>query len=260
MVDVLCERRPQPGERLHGRTVLRAGGSAVNAAVAAAEAGADASVFGRIGSDVAGDLVVASLAARGVTDHLARDAMLPTGVAVAFDDAVVADRGANAALSPDDVPERLEADALLVSGFALFQTGSAEAARAALDRYRGEWAGVDLGSPRLAGDAELTFSANVLFATAEEAYAVTGADPEAAARELATQFEIVCVKLGADGALAVRGAQVERAAARPVVRASWFGAGDAFAAAFLVALAGGDDLREALSRGGSAAAEVPSAT
>ena len=73
MVDVVCDRLPEPGTRLHGGVSLRAGGSAVNAALAAAEIGAGAAVVGRVGADAAGDVVAATLEARGVELHLARD-------------------------------------------------------------------------------------------------------------------------------------------------------------------------------------------
>jgi sugar/nucleoside kinase (ribokinase family) len=256
-VDVICDRMPQPGKRMHSAAVLRAGGSSINAALTAAELGADASVISRIGDDAAGDVLAATLGAAGVDARLARDPQLPTGVAVAFEDAVVADRGANAALVPADIPTRLPGDALLVSGFALFQKGSRDAAHVALGRFGGKWRAVDLASPRLEAH---DFEANVVFATAAEAKAVTGLDPEAAARELARTFDVVCVKLGPeDGALAVSGTHRERAAARPVPTASPFGAGDAFAAAFLVGLAGGASLGDALERACASGARAASA-
>jgi len=260
MVDVLCSRTPPPGQRVHGNTVVRAGGSAVNAAFAATNEGANASVIGRIGKDAGGELVLAGLRARGVAPKLTRDTDLATGVAVSLQEgetiSVVADRGANAALSRDDVPATLEADALLVSGFALFQSGSSEAGQAALARFAGEWAGVDLATPGLAAQADLGFAANVLFATADEAKAATGSDPETAARQLAARFEIVCVKLGVDGALAVRGGRLERAAADSRDRATPFGAGDSFAAVFLIALATGVDLADGLARACEAGARA----
>jgi ribokinase len=245
-VDVICDRMPQPGKRMHAEAVLRAGGSSINAVLTAAKLGAAASVICRVGDDAAGDLVGATLAAAGVDARLARDPQLPTGVAVAFEDAVVADRGANAALAPADIPIELAGDALLVSGFALFQSGSRDAARVALGRFRGKWTAVDVASPRL---ADRDVEANVVFATAAEARAMTGLDAEAAARELARTFDVVCVKLGPEeGALAVSGMQRERVAVRAVASASPFGAGDAFAAAFLVSLAGGGSLGAALER------------
>jgi ribokinase len=245
MVDVLCTELPPAGARVHDEVVIRAGGTAVNAAIAAAGAGAAATVVGRIGSDPAAELVSAALSERDITGLLARDPELPTGTAVALGPAVVAHRGANARLSTGDLPDPLDGHALLVSGFALFQSGSADAASAALQRFHGRWSAVDLASPKLAGLGPAA-DANVVLATADEARAVTGAEPDEAVRILASQFELAVVKLGEEGAIAVLGDQVERATAAPVVRRSAFGAGDAFAGALLVALARGAPLEPAL--------------
>jgi 2-dehydro-3-deoxygluconokinase len=259
MLDVTCAEAPAPGTRIHAQVAVRAGGSAVNAALAAVAAGAAASVVGRIGADPAGDLIAGVVRALGIDASLARDAELPTGTAVALGaeaPAVVASRGANARLTPDDVPAPLAADALLVSGFALLQQGSGAAAWAALDRFTGAWAGVDLGSPKLAARADLAqiaAGANVLLATADEARALTGVDAEAAALALAAQFRVACVKLG-DGAVAATGERLERASVAPVERGAPFGAGDAFGATLLVALAQGDELGSALARACAAGA------
>jgi sugar/nucleoside kinase (ribokinase family) len=227
MVDVVADKLPSAGERAHGSVQLRAGGSAVNAALVARALGADAQVVGRVGRDPAGDLIVAALEERGVDARLARDDVLPTGTAIALQDCVVADRGANAALSVDDLPSPLHGDALLVSGFALFQDGSRQASLAALEQFDGEWTAVDLASARL---ARLDFDARVVFATQQEAAAVPG---------LHDRFELVCLKDDYG-----------------VERTSPFGAGDAFAAAFLVALAGGSGLDEARERAVEAAARA----
>jgi sugar/nucleoside kinase (ribokinase family) len=256
MVDVMAAEAPRPGTRVHASVALRAGGSAANAAVWAAELGASASVVGRVGSDPAGELVARVLAGRGIQAHLARDPDLPTGAAVALgagaSAGVVAFPGASARLAPGDVPDPLNGDALLVSGFSLFQSASAAGARAALDRFAGRWAAVDLASASLAAAAaghldEATTGVNVILATAEEARAVTGAEPEEAARLLSARFAVACVKLGERGAVAAQGDRIERAAAEPVVRRSRFGAGDAFAAALLVTLAVDESLGRALS-------------
>ena len=227
MVDVVADRLPASGERVHGSVRVHAGGSAVNAALVARAIGADTQIVGRVGTDLGGDLVVATLEQSGIDVHLARDDELPTGVAVALRDAVVAERGANARLSPDDLPSPLQGDALLVSGFALFQEGSAEAAQTALRQFKGAWTAVDLASPRL---ARPDFSARVVFATQEEAAAVPG---------LGERFEIVCMKDDYG-----------------VVRTSPFGAGDAFAAAFLVAIAGGAGVDDARMHARAAAARA----
>jgi sugar/nucleoside kinase (ribokinase family) len=225
MVDVVADRLPRAGERRHGSVQLRAGGSAVNAGLVARSLAADVQVVGRVGLDPAGDLVVAALEGHGVDAHLARDEDLPTGTAIALQDAVVANRGANAHLSVGDLPSPLRGDALLVSGFALFQDGSRDAALAALEQFDGEWTAVDLASPGL---ARLDFDARVVFATRGEADAVPG---------LEDRFELVCLKDDYG-----------------VERTTPFGAGDAFAAAFLVAVAGGADVGEARERARAAAA------
>jgi ribokinase len=249
MVDVVADRLPAGGQRTHGSVRLHAGGSAVKAALVAHELGAEAQVVGRIGDDAAGDLVVSTLEALGIDARLARDQDLPTGTAVALADAVVADRGANARLSPEDLPSPLTGDALLVSGFALFQDGSREAGRAALERFEGEWTAVDLASPRLATP---DFDARVVFATEDEAKAVP---------RLEERFEIVCVKHARGARMhARRGHEVIGAdvASSRVVETTPFGGGDAFAAAFLVALADGAELADALERACAAGARAAS--
>ncbi len=252
LVDVLSAEAPRREERIHAPVTIRAGGSAANAGVWAAALGASATVVGRVGSDPAGELVARVLAGRGIEASLARDSDVPTGVAVALGASTsIASPGASARLAPDDVPDPLDGDALLVSGFSLLQPSSAPGARAALERFAGRWAAVDLASPSLAAAAashleEMSAGANVVLATADEARAVTGFEPEEAARALGARFAVACVKLGEDGAVGVQGNQIEQAGIEPVVRRSAFGAGDAFAAALLVALAAGESLDRAL--------------
>jgi len=252
LVDVLSAEAPRREERIHAPVTIRAGGSAANAGVWAAALGASATVVGRVGSDSAGELVAQVLAGRGIEANLARDSDVPTGVAVALGASTsIASPGASARLAPDDVPDPLDGDALLVSGFSLLQPSSAPGARAALERFAGRWAAVDLASPSLAAAAashleEMSAGANVVLATADEARAVTGFEPEEAARALGARFAVACVKLGEDGAVGVQGNQIEQAGIEPVVRRSAFGAGDAFAAALLVALAAGESLDRAL--------------
>ena len=125
-----------PEERRHAAVAARPGGSAVNAALAARAAGASSAVVGRVGSDPIGDAIVAELERSDVAAAVARDPDLRTGtvVAAAAQEAVVADRGANAAFASDDVPTPLRADAVLVSGHLLAYDETAAAARAAIER------------------------------------------------------------------------------------------------------------------------------
>jgi sugar/nucleoside kinase (ribokinase family) len=250
MVDVVAPPA-EPG-RNHAPVALRAGGSAINAAQAAAALGAKATVVARVGADPAGALLRATLLDAGVEPRFAVDDKLPTGCFVQVGERIVVDRGANAAFDVADLGA-LEADVVLVSGYLLIEE-TAAAGTAAL-RAPAEWVGVDVASAGLAArdDArERLRPARVLFANADEAAALTGRRPEAAARQLAATHEVVVVKLGAEGALAASGNGVVRGPAAP--SEPWLGDGDAFDAGVMVGLARGFDLEAALALGAEAAA------
>ena len=247
---------PVAGGRVHGRIELRAGGSAANAALAAARLGARAAVIGRVGVDAAGRLVADTLAAAGVEPLLARDPEARTGcVVVIGGTSVVADPGASVRLAPDDLPPTLEARAVLVSGYSLLQAGPEAAARAALERSRTDWLAVDAGSARLVAAfgvdrfLEATAMAGVLLANAEEARMLTGLRADQAALTLARRYRVACVKLGRAGAIAASGEDVVRVEVQPVDQADTLGAGDAFAGGFLLSLSRGVDLASALRAG-----------
>ena len=241
-----------PGRVSHAPVRLRAGGTAANAALAAAGAGARAAAVGRVGDDPAAGLIRAQLAAAGVEPLLAVDPELPTGTfveaSVGGERTIVADRGATDAFSAADLPA-IEAGAVLVSGYLLFHERTHEAARAALGAFGARLAGATGGSSALADRARLA-GVDVLVANADEALALTGLEPEPAAQALAGEVEIACVTLGADGAVAARGETVARAGGG-TRWADALGAGDAFAARLLVALAAGAGLADALRRAGS---------
>jgi ribokinase len=254
---------PVAGARVHGRIELRAGGSAANAALAAARLEARAAVVGRVGADAAGRLVADSLAADGVEPLLAFDAYAPTGcVVVVGGTSIVADPGASARLAPVDLPPTLEAGAVLVSGYTLLQRGPEPAARAAVERARTGWLAVDVASARLVAAfgvdrfLSATSTVGVLLANAEEARALAGLEAEDAALALARHYDVVCVKLGSAGALAASGEDIVHAAVELIERDDTLGAGDAFAGGFLVALASGADLPGALRTGCDAAGVV----
>jgi len=252
MVDVVAPAR-DPG-RSHAPVTLRAGGSAVNAALAAAALSEDATVVARVGDDPAAALLGAALDEAGIMPRFAVDPRLPTGCFVQLGERIVADRGANAALAVGDLGP-LDADALLVSGYVLLSDDTALVGTAALGGLAA-WVGVDAASAGLirnvgAKEARRRLDpARVLFANAAEAIALTGLEPVAAAYELASGHELVVVKLGAEGALAVRGDAVVRAPAAD--SEPWLGDGDAFDAGVLVGLARGLDLRASLELGADA--------
>jgi sugar/nucleoside kinase (ribokinase family) len=234
------------------RICLVPGGSAVNAAVWAAVSGAEATVVGRVGDDLGGRALRAALEERGVRSDFSVDPEAATGIFLVVDGEIRADRGANASFSPDDLPDRLEADVVLVSGYLPGATVAE-----ALERAEGTWLAL---APALLDP--LPPGANAILVDDVEARRITGAAPEEAARMLGESFRLACVTCGADGAVALLDGRLETSRSEPVDGASRVGAGDAFAAGLLVALARGAGLHDALDAGcglgATVAAGVPS--
>ena len=89
-----------------------------------------------------------------------------------------------------------------------------------------------------------------------EAQALTGLAAEQAVVALGRRYRVACVKLGRDGAVAAFEGSVVRIATEPLETTEELGAGDAFAAGFLLALAHGAEPRRALHEGCRAAAST----
>jgi sugar/nucleoside kinase (ribokinase family) len=258
MVDVAVDSAAlRSGGDVHGEVQLRPGGSAANAAVWAADAGAGVRLYGRVGGDLAGGLLGRALKERGVEPELAVDPDAATGTMLVVREAgersMVANRGANAELSPLDLPARLAADAVLVSGYITLHHGSEPASRAALDRAEARWVAVDAASWPLLEDfgpdafRKATAGANLLLANEREARTLSGIeDPERAARDLAGHYGTVAVKLGPAGAILAGDVGEVRASSPAIHEVDPTGAGDAFDGVLLASLARAADPEEAL--------------
>jgi sugar/nucleoside kinase (ribokinase family) len=235
MLDVVATGRGH-----EARVAVTPGGSAAIAAAWAAHAGADAEVVARVGDDFAGRSIRAALQAAGIGGLLLRDAEHPTGTFLLVDGEPRAHRGANAAFAPEHLPGRISADAVLVSGYL-----PPETAADALARAEAPWIG--LSPARL---EELPDGANVLALNEEEARRLTGKEPADAAAMLGERFRVACVTRGEAGAVALADGELYETPGRPGT-ASALGAGDAFAAGLLVALARGADSSEVLDAAAS---------
>ncbi len=251
---------------VHGTVLARPGGSGANAAVWAAHEGAGVRFHGRVGDDPTGRILLEGLAEHGVDAAVAVGAGERTGcmliARLAGERSMVADRGANERLSPDDLPPELEAAAVLVSGYLLFHPSSEPAAVAALERARADHVAVEASSWPLI-DAygagrflESTHRATLILANRREAHALTGLELEAAAKELSERYAAACVKLGPAGALFARGGRVVHVPAPVIEVRDTTGAGDAFDGAMLAALARGTEPEAALTAGCRAGADA----
>jgi sugar/nucleoside kinase (ribokinase family) len=215
-------------------------------------------LYGKVGDDVGGRVLRGSLAERGVEPHLSTDPAADTGTMLVLHEtgerSMVADRGANARLAPEDLPAAIHADAVLVSGYLLLEEDSRPAALAAMRRAEARHVAVDPASwPLVEGFGverflEETEPANVVLANELEARALTGEDGELAARALGKRYEVAVVKLGARGAVACVDGDAFHEPAEPVVEIDPTGAGDAFDGVFLASLSLGASPRDALAR------------
>src|SRR6516164_8828814 len=209
---------------------MHGGGSGANIAAWLAVDGAEVAFVGRRGADIAGRNRDMELMGYGVDARLVMDPERPTGTCVVMvthkgDHTMLSDPGANAVLSPDDLPKDLFTPGchLHVSGYTLMNEGSRAAAATAMERMGAE--------PFL----DLTGGAHLLFVNSAQAAVLTGRDdPMQAIRVLTAWYPQVAVKLGPDGAVFANGREPVRVPAVPLERfVDGTGAGDAFCAGFL---------------------------
>jgi sugar/nucleoside kinase (ribokinase family) len=257
MLDVRVDAEAlKRGGDVHGRVLLQPGGTSANAAVWAAWAGASSTVVGRVGDDLPGRTLRSALEEHGVRAALTVDPDVPTGTMLVVHEpgerSMVADRGANARLLPDDLPSSIDATACLISGYLLLQEPGHAAAAEALARASGPLVGVEAASWPLVEAFgvdrffEATADATVVLANEREAEVLTARRGSAAAAALGERYRVAAVKMDRRGAaLCVDGAVVV-APAEPVREVDPTGAGDAFDGVLLASLAGGSEPGDAL--------------
>jgi len=264
---VRTPRLPTPGETLTGHTFFTApGGKGANQAVACARLGAPTRMVGRVGDDLFGEQLRASLRSFGVQDDGVLTTPGPSGVAlIAVDDTaentIVIVPGANGAVSIADIP-RLEraldgARALLLQLEVPIETVVA-AARAA--HTRGVTVILD-PAPALPLPDELYALADIITPNEHEAATLTGIavrDDQgaiAAARALiARGARRVALKLGARGALTADAEGEQFWSPFTVTPVDTVAAGDAFNGGLAVALSEGRSFDEAIRWGLAAGA------
>ena len=271
-VVVVLAGEPAPGSDRPASIRSRGGGAGANVAAHLADLGVPVTLAGCVGDDAAAAGLRAELESAGVRLALRTVSGAATGTVVSLVEpggqrSMLADRGANLALEPADVPPVPPGGHLHLSGYTLLDPGPRAAGLAALEAATATGCSVSVdpastgplghyGVDRWLAD---TAAATLLLPNADEARLLTGcADATDAARALAERHEVVAASLGTDGAVWVSGTTVVHRPAHQAPVVDTTGAGDAFAAGLLAAwLAAPDgDPGEALDAGLARAAEV----
>jgi sugar/nucleoside kinase (ribokinase family) len=248
-VVAVLDGAPAPGSDRPASIRTRGGGAGANVAVHLAQLGVPVVLAGCVGDDPAGAGLVAELTAAGVGLRLRTVAGATTGTIVSLVEpggqrSMLADRGANLALRPDDLPPLAVGGHLHLSGYTLLDPGPRAAGLAAIAAAvdAGATVSVDPASTgplaRYGVDRWLadTAGAHVLLPNADEARLLTGCpDVAAAGRALAARHRIVAVSLGVEGALWASGDVLLHRPAHPTTVVDTTGAGDAFASGLLAA-------------------------
>jgi sugar/nucleoside kinase (ribokinase family) len=243
------------------------GGSAATQAVWLARAGVDVDFVGRVGAADAAR-IAAELRAEGVTPWLVADPVLPTGRLIALvepsgERSFLTDRGANDALSPEDILEEALATAAWVhlSGYTFQHPRARATAIDLMRRAAPRPVSIDPSSAaplRAMGPENFlrwTQGAALILPNADEAAALTETeDPAEQGARLAAHYPLVVIKRGAAGAEAFAGDARWTAAAPATEALDTTGAGDAFAAAFLAARFAGAAIETCLERATAAGA------
>jgi sugar/nucleoside kinase (ribokinase family) len=272
------------GGDVAGSVRLGPGGSAANVAAWAVTAGGRGRLVAGRGDDLAGRLLAAALAERGIELRPAAPVASASGAMLVVMEAgertFVADPGANLGLGEDEAAGAVDgAAAVFVSGYPLLRAPTRRAAMAAAaaaaragvpavaDAASWPLLGGGAGEPVLAAAA----LAGTLVANREEAAALAGGlvanreadalagrpDPLAAGAALAGRVGTVVVKCGADGVVVWAGDRPPRRVPAPAADpVDVTGAGDAFAAGYLLARAGGAGPAEAAAAGTALAARA----
>lgn len=256
---VPVERLPRPGETVLGpHYTLVPGGKGANQALAAARAGAEVRMIGRVGRDGFADLALAELKAAGVDlSAVDRDA-LPTGCALIPVDKqggnlIIVAAGANSAAAERQVSDALlRPDTLVVlqmevphaENWRLVERAKARGARLLLNC-----------AP--AADVPLAILSTLDWLIVNESEAellarslsLQASNPRSAAGAIsAATGTIVIVTLGGEGAVALSNTEAWWVSALPIEPVDTTAAGDAFVGAFAAAIDGGADIPAALHR------------
>lgn len=249
------------------------GGSAANTAAGVASLGGAVAFVGKVRDDALGEIFTHDLRSTGVAYTTPPGASGPPTARCLILVTPDAERtmstylGTAGELAASDVDPALIASARItyVEGYLVGLPSAEGALQAAVDAAHaaGRKVALTLSDPLWVGMQRDAFKVllpeiDILLGNEAEALELTGeSDLEAALRSLTRTCPVVALTRGAAGAIASEGAEIVSVGAEPADRLEdTTGAGDLFAAGFLLGLARERPLEECLRLGALAASEV----
>ena len=248
---VTTQRLPGPGETVVGSDLrILPGGKSANQAATAALLGVPTTMIGAVGRDGNGQLLLESLALKGVDTRHVYEREVATGTAMitvdaAAENTIVISAGANATLTPADVVEKVSLETVTAAACCAHEAGVPVVLNVSPARQL---------SPEL---LELT---DVLIVNQHELALVSGqsvdtADLEQVAKAfMATGVKRGVLTLGGAGSLIYEDGRLEWVAAFKVNPVDTTGAGDSFMGTLLSALAAGVSLADGATLAAAVAA------
>jgi ribokinase len=266
---VQTPRIPKPGETILGAGDLQMipGGKGANQAYGSALLGAEVAMVGRVGEDTFGETLIQNLDKVEVdTSFIIQDTDAPTGIALIVvegsgQNSIVVSSGANGRLSPEDVSQR--EDVIQSADVLLLQLEiPLEAVLRAADLAKLHGVTTVLNpAPAQPLEPELLRLIDYLIPNETEFALLSGHEihsndkiKEAAAVLHQSGLKIIIMTMGNRGALLLTEDSFTHSPAFTVDPIDTTAAGDAFVASFVVAMAEGKSLQEAIRYGNAAGA------
>ena len=257
---------PRDGE-IRTEVLVEPGGSAANFARVAAGLGAKVEFIGCVGDDLVGDILVESLNRAGVI-HRVQHSNKKSGTIVSLmrdgGKTMLCSRGANDAIDPSLIEEEWfdSTNHLHVSGYSFLSDAQRAAARRAIGIAQSRGMSISIDPP----PANLISSygvkrfldeiraARMVLPNLEEGKIMTGrVGPQEIVDELAAAFPTGVLTMGRAGSIAWDGKGRSTQSTKEIDGVDPTGAGDAFAAGFIVSYLDFGDLDLANRSGTSAA-------
>ena len=231
------------------------GGSAANTMSGLAKLGIEAGFLSKIGKDEMGEFFT-----KQMTDTHVKPLMLtsdtPTGRVTGMvtpdgERTFATCLGASIELSPDDIkPELLDGwDIFYIEGYLVANPNMLRKAISTA-KAQGMTIAIDLASYNVVEESRdfllelVNEYVDIVFANEQEAFALTGMEPEDALHYLAERCDIAVVKVGAKGAFIQRGDEIVTIPPMQAQVVDTTGAGDMWAAGFLAGLVKGEPLQK----------------